>query len=188
MTFALFPILFEYVDSIFYLLENSRFFQFSIVGFATLNADFQVWRSFWVPLTLFFQNILSNLSSAKNAAINLHYSLMQTRFCNFSRKPTNLRCQRFQLYWLKFPLLLPKCFMVQKCDISAFKRTFNHVHISLRSGDILDNISIVGLLASLFQGFHMYINMIKIIILDVHTIILIRMLIKNFIVTLKIHD
>ena len=30
------------------------------------------------------------------------------------------------------------------------KTTFNHVHISLRSGDILDNISIVGLLASLF--------------------------------------
>ena len=71
MTFAPFSILFEYVDSIFYLLENSRFLRFSIVGFATFNANFQVWQSFWVPLTLFFQNILSNLSPAKNAAINL---------------------------------------------------------------------------------------------------------------------
>ena len=54
MTFAPFPILFDYVDSIFFLLENSRFLRFSIVGFATFNANFQVWRSFWVLLTLYF--------------------------------------------------------------------------------------------------------------------------------------
>ena len=44
--------------------------------------------------------------------------------------------------------------MAQNWDIPAFKRIFNHVHISLRSGDILDNISNVGLLATLFQRFH----------------------------------
>ena len=74
---------------------------------------------------------------------------------DFSPKPRNLCCQRFYIQLFELPLLLPKCFMVQKCDISAFKRTFNHVHISLRSGDILDHISNVGLLASLFQRFHM---------------------------------
>ena len=154
MTFAPFSILFEYVDSIFYLLENSRFLRFSIVGFATFNANFQVWRSFWVPLTLFFQNILSNLSPAKNAAINLHFSLMYAEFCNFSRKPTNLCCQRFHLYWLKFPLLLPKYLMVQKYDIQAFKRTFNRIHSPPRSRDILNNISNVRSLVTLFERFH----------------------------------
>ena len=95
MTFAPFPILFEYVDSIFYLLENSRFLRFSIVGFATINANFQVWRSFWVPLTLFFQNTLSNLSSAKFVNVTTHFSLTRIIFCDFSPRTQNPCCQRF---------------------------------------------------------------------------------------------
>ena len=143
-----------FLHSIFYLLENSRFLRFSIVGFATFNANFQVWRSFWVPLTLFFQNTLSNLSPAKNAAINLHFSHMYARFSDFFIKPTNLCCQRFSSYSLKFPLLLPKCFIVQKYDIQAFKRTFNRIHSPPRSRDILNNISNVRSLVTLFERFH----------------------------------
>ena len=48
-----------------------------------------------------------------------------------------------------------KFFIFEKYRLSAFKRTFNHVHIFLRSGDILDNISNVGSLATLFERFNM---------------------------------
>jgi len=42
MTFAPFPILFEYVHSIFYLLANSRILRFSIVDFVTFKTNFEV--------------------------------------------------------------------------------------------------------------------------------------------------
>ena len=108
-----------------------------------------------LPLTLFSQSNTLNLSSPEFDVVNLHFSLTPITFCDFSPKPQNPCCQRFYTQLSEFPLLLPKCFMVQKCGISAFKRTFNHVHISLSSGNILDHISIVGLLASLFWRFHM---------------------------------
>ena len=87
MTFAPFLILFECIDGIFYLLGFSHFLRFSVAGFTTFNANSQVWQDFWVPSTLFFQNTLSNLSPAKNVAVNLHFSHMYARFCDFFGNP-----------------------------------------------------------------------------------------------------
>ena len=112
-------------------------------NFWTISHTFWVYRwyflswkfkfeNFWVPSTLFVQNTLHTIKPvhAKNSPMNLHVSHVYVRCCYFPRKPTNLH-QCFHAYWLKFPLLIPKCFMAQKFDISAFKRTFNYFHISV---------------------------------------------------------
>ena len=155
MVFAPFLILFECTHSIFNLVEFSRFLRISIVGFTTFKANFQVWTNFWVPSTLFFQNTLLNLSLAKNAIINLHFAHMYSRFCDFFKKNTNLCCQLFHSYYLKFPLLLLNYFIIVKYDICAFKRTFNRIHSSPTSWDITNNISNVHSLLILFKRFHM---------------------------------
>ena len=124
MVFAPFLILFECTHIIFYLVEFSRSLRFLIVGFTTFKANFQVWTNFWIPSTLFFQNKLSNLSPAKNTAINLHFSCMYARFCDFFQRKNKSVLPTFSLILAEISTFTSQSFHHRKVWYLSFRTHF----------------------------------------------------------------
>ena len=112
MTFAPFHILFEYVDSIFYPWKFKIFTIFNC-GFATFNANFQVWQSFWVRWGVLFRHFLKEFSKdfqrkywdSKYMLLNFlvyFFILLILDSGNFDIM-TNFTLKIFSLYeWLSF--------------------------------------------------------------------------------------
>ena len=123
MTFAPFPILFEYVDSIFYLLENSRFYDFQLWVLQLSMLIFKFGEVFGYHWLYFFKTYYQTFLQLKMPPLTCTFLLCTLDFVIFPENPQICVANVFTCIGWNFHFYFP--------NVSWFKSTISRLSNAL---------------------------------------------------------